>query len=162
MSPVSDVGMSPTDEQHHTDILNDRDNSSQKDSKIDTSKPQASEHSSISTSQSETAAKPVNPRVAVLASRKTSLEARLAELQAKRSNLVAKGHDAKSPCDSSPEQQATQALTSAHAVIKSHIALLQRYNEMKDVGLGLMGMVAESRGVRVSSVLEDYGMSDKD
>lgn len=37
----------------------------------------------------------------------------------------------------------------------NHIGLLQQYNEMKDVGQQLIGLVAENRGVSVKSLYED-------
>jgi hypothetical protein len=36
--------------------------------------------------------------------------------------------------------------------VKTHILLLHQYNEIRDVGQGLMGMVAENRGVRISEL----------
>ncbi|KAK1081013.1 swi5-like zinc finger protein, partial [Friedmanniomyces endolithicus] len=52
------------------------------------------------------------------------------------------------PTEWSEEQRERQALSSANAVIKEHIGLLHRYNEIKDIGQGLMGMLADQRGVR--------------
>ena len=121
-----------------------------------------SEQPSTVTSQSDLEAKPLNPRLVALASKKATLQARLADLQAQRSSHVATVSEQPNLSNTSPEQHVTQALTSANAVIKTHITLLHSYNEIKDIGLGLMGLVAESRGVRVAGVLEDYGMSDKD
>ena len=62
----------------------------------------------------------------------------------------------------SDEEKAQHALASANAAIKEHIRLLHEYNEIKDVGQGLMGLVAEGRGVRVKSVMEDMGVGEKD
>jgi hypothetical protein len=60
------------------------------------------------------------------------------------------------------EQKAKSALDSANAAIKEHISLLHKYNEIKDVGQGLMGLIAESSGVRIADVQGDYGMGEKD
>lgn len=60
---------------------------------------------------------------------------------------------------SSPDPEI--ALAEAHAVIKRHIRLLHDYNEMRDIGMGLMGLIADSRGVRVRDVQEEFGV-DKD
>jgi len=49
-------------------------------------------------------------------------------------------------------------------VIKEHIARLHAYNEIKDVAQGLMGMVADARGVRVAELYEggEFGLVEKD
>lgn len=49
-------------------------------------------------------------------------------------------------------------------IIKNHIASLHTYNEIKDVAQGLMGMVADARGVRVAELYEggEFGVSEKD
>jgi hypothetical protein len=49
-------------------------------------------------------------------------------------------------------------------VIKEHIARLHAYNEVKDIALGLMGMVADARGVRVAELYEggEFGVAEKD
>ncbi|KAF2212133.1 hypothetical protein CERZMDRAFT_42449 [Cercospora zeae-maydis SCOH1-5] len=66
------------------------------------------------------------------------------------------------PEDWTEEQRAKQALATANAAIKKHISALHRYNEIKDIGLGLMGLVAERRGVRQKVVMEEFGIGDKD
>ena len=47
-------------------------------------------------------------------------------------------------------------------VIKGHIALLHKYNEIKDIGQGLMGLIADKRDCRVKVVMDDFGMGEKD
>lgn len=66
------------------------------------------------------------------------------------------------PEDWSEDEKTKSALASANVTIKEHIALLHKYNEIKDIGQGLMGLIAESRGCRVAVVMEDYGMGEKD
>ncbi|MCJ1322990.1 hypothetical protein MMC15_008341 [Xylographa vitiligo] len=46
--------------------------------------------------------------------------------------------------------------------VKQHIALLHAYNEIRDVGQGLLGMVAENRGVRVRDVYGEFGVAEGD
>lgn len=46
--------------------------------------------------------------------------------------------------------------------MKRHIGLLHAYNEIKDVGQGLIGLIADSRGVRVREVMEEMGVGEKD
>jgi len=44
--------------------------------------------------------------------------------------------------------------------VKRHIQLLHEYNEVKDVAMGLMGLVAESRGVAIKDVAEECGVGE--
>ncbi|KAL4883264.1 DNA repair protein [Aspergillus karnatakaensis] len=46
--------------------------------------------------------------------------------------------------------------------VKRHIRLLHEYNEIKDVGQGLMGLIADARGVRVVDVHKEFGVDVKD
>lgn len=50
----------------------------------------------------------------------------------------------------------------ADAIVKAHIKLLHDYNEIKDVGLGLMGLIAEGRGVRLGEVMAELGVGGQD
>jgi len=50
----------------------------------------------------------------------------------------------------------------ASATVKTHIALLHRYNETKDIGMGLLGLISEQRGVRLKEVLEEWGVGERD
>ncbi|OHW97719.1 DUF1337 domain-containing protein [Colletotrichum incanum] len=52
----------------------------------------------------------------------------------------------------------------ASAVVARHVELLREYNEIKDVGQQLMGMVAEKRGVTVGSLYRtgEFGVGPKD
>ncbi|KAI6859181.1 hypothetical protein KC338_g7400 [Hortaea werneckii] len=106
-----------------------------------------------------------NPRLAALESKQQRLLSTLADLQAQRSQLVSEaklpsGLDM--PCEWSDEQKNKQALATANGVIKDHIQLLHKYNEMKDIGLGLMGLIADKRGLRIGTMMEDFGMDEKD
>ena len=40
--------------------------------------------------------------------------------------------------------------------------MLHQYNEIRDVGQGLMGMIADKRGVRIREVMEEFGVGDAD
>ena len=124
----------------------------------------ASQPQSVADTAPETT-KSSNPRLAAIAAKKATLEATLANVRSQRSALVAEakfpsGLDM--PADWSDEQRTKQALLSANAVIKEHIANLHRYNEIKDVGQGLMGLIADKRGVRVAEVMREYDMGEKD
>lgn len=50
----------------------------------------------------------------------------------------------------------------AHRTVNRHIKLLHDYNEIRDVGQGLIGLIAEARGERVGVVQEEYGLGVKD
>ena len=48
------------------------------------------------------------------------------------------------------------------AIVKAHIKLLHDYNEIRDVGQGLMGIIADQRGVRVVDVYREFDVADGD
>ncbi|KAK6521684.1 hypothetical protein TWF506_001891 [Arthrobotrys conoides] len=48
------------------------------------------------------------------------------------------------------------------ATIKQHIKLLHDFNEIRDVGLHLIGMIADERGVGLKEVLGEFGVTAKD
>ncbi|KAF4922850.1 DNA repair protein SWI5-like protein [Colletotrichum viniferum] len=52
----------------------------------------------------------------------------------------------------------------ASAAVARHVKLLREYNEIKDVGQQLMGLVAENRGATVGSLYEtgEFGVGPKD
>jgi len=108
---------------------------------------------------------PLNPRLAALATKRTTLTQTLEDLITHRASLIARTtlpSGLSMPAEWSEEERERQALSSANAVIKEHIGLLHRYNEIKDIGQGLMGLLADQRGVRVSEVMEDFGVGGKD
>lgn len=42
--------------------------------------------------------------------------------------------------------------------VKKHIKLLHDYNDIRDVGQGLVGMIADNRGVRIGELYEEFGV----
>jgi DNA repair protein Swi5/Sae3 len=46
--------------------------------------------------------------------------------------------------------------------VQSHIRLLHDYNEIRDVGQGLLGLIADRRGVRYGDVLGEFGVDADD
>ncbi|KAJ5963258.1 DNA repair protein Swi5 [Penicillium vulpinum] len=44
---------------------------------------------------------------------------------------------------------------------KRYTQLLHEYNDIKDVGQGLMGLLAEARGARQIEVEKEFGVSDE-
>ncbi|KAK7534363.1 DUF1337 domain protein [Phyllosticta citribraziliensis] len=91
-------------------------------------------------------------RLADMMRRTADLDAALADICARRADLETNWtHDG-----------SRTALDEAKAVIKEHIRLLHDYNEIRDVGQGLFGIIAESRGVRAKDIHEEFGISTKD
>lgn len=110
-------------------------------------------------------APPAHPRLQKLHDKHAQLQLQLSALQAERAALVSHStlpSGLPLPEHASDDEKAKIALDSANAVIKEHIQLLHGYNEIKDIGQGLMGFVADTRSVRIKEVMEDYGMADKD
>jgi hypothetical protein len=56
----------------------------------------------------------------------------------------------------------TDIMAAANKIVKEHIKLLHEYNELKDVGQGLMGLIADQRGVRIVEVQEEFGIDAMD
>lgn len=52
----------------------------------------------------------------------------------------------------------------AAATVKAHIKRLHDYNEIRDIGQGLIGMIADQRGVRIMECYEsgEFGVGSKD
>lgn len=107
-----------------------------------------------------------NPRLAALEYKRANLTAKLAHLQTQRDQVVTENKhlvtDLQSQSPSSGTPDTRLVVEAANGVVKDHIKLLQRYNEIKDIGQGLMGLVAEKRGVRVTTIMDEYGMEAKD
>ncbi|KAL3446236.1 Swi5-domain-containing protein [Aspergillus insuetus] len=46
--------------------------------------------------------------------------------------------------------------------VKRHIQLLHEYNEIKDAGQGLLGLIADARGMRQVDVEREFGVGERD
>jgi DNA repair protein Swi5/Sae3 len=46
--------------------------------------------------------------------------------------------------------------------VTRHIRLLHEYNEVKDAAQGLMGLIADARGVRQVEVEREFGVKEGD
>lgn len=46
--------------------------------------------------------------------------------------------------------------------MKKHINLLHEYNDIRDIGQGLIGMIADNRGLRISDLYPEFGLDPKD
>ena len=111
--------------------------------------------------------KPPNPRLTALQNKHANLTAKLAELQQQRATIASQttlplGLPLSAAQEHSADETLKLALKSSDAVIKEHIALLHRYNEIKDIGQGLMGLIAEKRGCRIKDVIEEFGVDEGD
>ncbi|KAM7203126.1 Swi5 domain containing protein [Rhypophila sp. PSN 637] len=54
--------------------------------------------------------------------------------------------------------------TQPKEIVQRHIRLLKEYNDMKDVGQQIIGLIAENRGVQIKTLYEgeDYGVTAED
>ncbi|KAF1915498.1 Swi5-domain-containing protein [Ampelomyces quisqualis] len=64
--------------------------------------------------------------------------------------------------DVGDEPTEADVMAAANKIVKDHITLLHEYNELKDVGQGLMGLIADQRGVRIVEVQEEFGIEAND
>ena len=96
------------------------------------------------------------PAYHLLSSKISTLQTQLTTLKADITTTYAQLAAQKPHALCEPSDQAA-----AEAITKRHIKLLHDYNEIKDVGLGLMGMIADARGVRLGVVMEEFGVGGK-
>lgn len=66
---------------------------------------------------------------------------------------------AEEPSESSGTDEET--LSQAEATLRSHVKMLQQYNEIRDIALSLMQITAEREGKTFAQVMEEKGL-DKD
>ena len=90
-------------------------------------------------------------QIAHLTTQKSTLTTTLATLTSQLRPLAV---DQNHP-DGQNQEQSRHTLP--EVTVQKHIKLLHRYNETKDVAMGLMGLIAESRGVRLKEVLSEFG-----
>lgn len=98
-----------------------------------------------------------------LRTRQAALESTVAELLSQRTSLI----NSCSPTHTTQESEDTEtraklAVDAANAKIKSQIKQLQQYNDIKDIGTQLMGLIAEKRGCRIGEVQEEFGINPDD
>jgi hypothetical protein len=112
-------------------------------------------------SQSPPALTPQEITLAELKAQKASLLASLATLPAIRGLM----EEHESPdMDTSDNDEPTEAdvMAAVNKIVKNHIKLLHEYNELKDTGQGLMGLIADQRGVRIVEVQDEFGIDAND
>lgn len=98
-----------------------------------------------------------------LRARQAALETTVAELHSQRTALI----NSFSPSteihkSEDAETRAKLAVDAANTKIKSRIKQLQEYNDIKDIGTQLMGIIAEKRGCRIGEVQEEFGINPDD
>ncbi|KAF2718374.1 hypothetical protein K431DRAFT_207710, partial [Polychaeton citri CBS 116435] len=104
-------------------------------------------------------------RVAALQMKRAALEETVATLQHKRQEMINATRlpsGLTMPTEWSYGHKSEQAMKTANGIVKEHITMLHRYNEIKDIAQGVMGMIAERKGARMADVMEDFGMTSKD
>ncbi|KAL1608464.1 hypothetical protein SLS60_003406 [Paraconiothyrium brasiliense] len=97
-----------------------------------------------------------------LRAKRASLIASLAALPVIR-NIIANTDSLDTSSQKSPvEPTDGDVMSAAQKINRKHIKLLHEYNEIKDVGQGLMGLIADQRGVRIVEVQDEFGVDAKD
>lgn len=100
--------------------------------------------------------------LAELKAQKAALIASLASLPSIRA-LIAQAKDANTAVqEGDAEYTENEIMGAAQRLNQKHIKLLHEYNEIKDVGQGLMGLIADQRGVRIIEVQDEFGIDPKD
>jgi hypothetical protein len=108
-----------------------------------------------------------------LLTRQAALESTVSQLLSQRTVLVDSlssfSSSSSSSCRSSDtheprdaEERARIAVDNASARIKSQIKQLSQYNDIKDIGTQLMGLIAEKRGCRIAEVQEEFAINPDD
>ncbi|EAW12517.1 SWI5/SAE3 family protein [Aspergillus clavatus NRRL 1] len=80
-----------------------------------------------------------------------ALQASIADIQSQTAQLEAQIAETKAKLKNDPSM-----------TVKHHIRLLHEYNEIKDVGQGLLGLIADARGMRQIDVQREFGLGDRD
>ncbi|KAF9733678.1 hypothetical protein PMIN06_006519 [Paraphaeosphaeria minitans] len=113
-------------------------------------------------SQSTLARSPQEVTMAEMKAKRAALIASLAHLPAIQDILADTRSSGVSSSMPDAEPTESEIMAAAHQINKKHIRLLHEYNELKDVGQGLMGLIADQRGVRIVEVQGDFGIDAKD
>lgn len=97
-----------------------------------------------------------------LKEQKAALISSLAKLPAIQA-LIEENDNIEAEADNLPDEpNEDDVMVAANKIVRDHIKLLHEYNELKDVGQGLMGLIADQRGVRIVEVQEEFGIEAKD
>ncbi|KAF1998880.1 hypothetical protein P154DRAFT_523713 [Amniculicola lignicola CBS 123094] len=125
--------------------------------------PLSSPTKSTTTSNSSMPFKPSQEHtVAELRAQRAALIASLAVLPNIQELLISDDSSTVSDVPDLDEPTDADIIAAANKIVKKHIKLLHEYNEIKDVGQGLMGLIADQRGVRIVEVQDEFGVTSKD
>ncbi|KAF1957243.1 Swi5-domain-containing protein [Byssothecium circinans] len=129
---------------------------------ITLSKPTSPPGLPYETGQPAVAKTPQEISLAEMKAQRAALIASLAALENVQ-ELVAEDENSDLMCQLSvTEPTDSDIMAAANKIVKKHIKLLHEYNEIKDVGQGLMGLIADSRGVRIVEVQDEFGVNSND
>lgn len=126
---------------------------------------QRESHSSISQASEPASPTKLSPQeitLAELRAQKAALLASLKDLPAIQLLIEENQTSDVEMCDDDGEPTEADVTAAANRIVKEHIKLLHEYNEMKDVGQGLMGLIADQRGVRIVEVQDEFGIEAND
>ncbi|KAL8764235.1 MAG: hypothetical protein Q9184_000204 [Pyrenodesmia sp. 2 TL-2023] len=98
-----------------------------------------------------------------------------ATLEAKIATLEAQIGDTRTKLDAAAAQLKYSYLDPLHIspshhlknpnapqTVQSHIRLLRGYNDIRDIGTGLLGIIADSRLVQIKQIYEEFDVNEKD
>jgi hypothetical protein len=111
---------------------------------------------------SEPAKTPQEITLAELRAQKSAMLASLAALTAIQVLMEEQARATNASDNEDDEPTEADIMLAANKIVKDHIKLLHEYNELKDVGQGLMGLIADQRGVRIVEVNEEFGIEEGD
>jgi hypothetical protein len=156
--PMDTPGATTTDEQpgHVASSFNTATQASQNSQASITSQPHPAENGPI------TAKTPQEITLDELRAQKSAMLATLGALPAIRVLMEENASSDAVMSDGDDEPSEADIMAAANKIVKDHIKLLHEYNELKDVGQGLMGLIADQRGVRIVEVQEEFGIDAKD
>lgn len=112
-------------------------------------------------------------KISALESQLTTLRAELSSTQTQLNAKIKSNSQSHSSSSSHPLaatsshhfsqlDPSTETSALASSMVARHIKLLHEYNNIKDVGLGLMGLIADGRGCRLAAIMEELGVGGKD
>lgn len=100
--------------------------------------------------------------ISTLENQLISLQSQLQEVTSKLRSLPLPPHPTENTYWSPTNRNDRCPNTTPSQTVQNHIRLLHDYNEIRDIGQGLLGLIAEKRGVRYKDVLEEFGVDHDD
>ncbi|KAF3035932.1 hypothetical protein E8E12_005014 [Didymella heteroderae] len=125
---------------------------------------------SVQTAAQSTASQASEPASPLSVAKMSPQEITLAELRAQKAALLSslrvqpaiQVFMEENGDDDDGEPTEAEIMAAANKIVKEHIKLLHEYNELKDVGQGLMGLIADQRGARIVEVQDEFGIDAND